>query len=539
MCKIKTFSAVITFACALVLTACGGSNDGGKGITIAETAQPDSLDPAVGYTVNSLEPGSVVYTPLLTYRHASGPAGTQLQPGLAEALPRVSGDGRVYGLKLRSGLRYSDGTPVRASDFEHAIERVLALASPGTSFFLGIEGAQQYVARKRHGGGLRGIEADDRTGAITIRLTQPDGTFPNVLAMLFAAPVPGSTPFSNRAASPPPGVGPYRYANVQPGRGFVLERNDRFGVPGVPKAGVAPIEVRIVKNLTRQAEDVLRGDFDYMQDAPPPDVLPKIRAEAGDRYTEHTSPTTVFFFLNHRTPPFDDARVRRAAEFALDRDAATRLFGGLLDGACNILPPDVPGSRALDPCPWSPGGGAGDPARARALVRAAGARGAKVSVWTPKGPPYDRFVTVYADALRKIGLDARPKIVDFAQYPQLIGSRRTGAQMGIVVYSQDFPHPADFLRQFSGSTIAPTGSVNFGNVDDPELTRAIDTLGTRADLRATAPRWASIDRKLVERAHVVPIGFLRRTVFVSDRLKPSCTILSPVFGTDYTSFCRR
>jgi peptide/nickel transport system substrate-binding protein len=537
--KIKTFSAVITVACALALAACGGSGGGGKGITIAETAQPDSLDPAVGYTVNSLEPGWLVYTPLLTYRHASGQAGTQLVPGLAESLPRVSPDGRTYRLTLRSGLRYSDGTPVRASDFGHEIERVLALASPGTSFFMGIEGAQQYVAKKRHGGGLRGIRADDRTGAIAIRLTQPDGTFPNVLAMVFAAPVPSSTPFTNRTASPPPGVGPYSYAKVQPGRGFVLDRNPHFSLPGIPKAGLAPIDVRIVKNLARQAEDVLRGELDYMQDPPPPDLLPKIRAEARDRYAERPSPTTVFFFLNHRTPPFDDPRARQAAEYALDRDAAVRLFGGLLEGACNVLPPDVPGSRPLDPCPWSRAGGSGDPAKARALVRSAGARGTKVSVWTPKGPPYDRFVTVYADALRKIGLDARPKIVDFAQYPQLIGSRRTGAQIGLVAYAQDFPHPADFLRQFSASTIAPSGSINFGNVDDPELTRAIDTLGTRTDLRITAPRWAGIDRKLVRRAHVVPVGFLKRTQFVSDRLRPSCTIVSPVFGTDYTSFCRR
>ena len=78
------------------------------------------------------------------------------------------------------------------------------------------------MAKKRHGGGLPGIVTDNRTGAITIRLVQPDGTFPNVLAMVFAAPVPRTTPFSNRTASPPPGVGPYRYAKVRPGRDFVL-----------------------------------------------------------------------------------------------------------------------------------------------------------------------------------------------------------------------------------------------------------------------------------------------------------------------------
>jgi peptide/nickel transport system substrate-binding protein len=533
----RTFAICVLLAlCAIALGACGGSSGDG-GITIAETAQPDSLDPAVGYTLNALEPGWLVYTPLLTYRHASGGAGSQLVPGLAESLPHVSADGRTYRLKLRAGLEYSDGTPVRAGDFEHAVERVLALASPGTSFFLGIDGAEEYVAKKRHGGGLPGIDADDRSGAITIRLMKPDGTFPNVLAMVFAAPVPRSTPFSNRTTAPPPGVGAYRYARVRPNRDFVLERNDRFDVPGIPRANVARITVKIEKSLQRQAEDVLRSDLDYMQDPPPPDLVPRVRTEAGDRYREFAQPTVAFFFLNHRTPPFDDPRVRQAANYALDRRAAERLFGGLLDPACNVLPPDVPGSAPVDPCPWEGPGGGADLAKARALVRAAGARGAKVSVWTPKAPPFDRVATVYADSLRKAGLDARPKVLDFSQYVQLVGSQRTGAQMGLVVYSQDFPHPADFLRQFSGSTIAPTGSINFGNVDDPELTRAIDKLSTTGDLGATAPRWAAIDRQLVERAHLVPIGFLKRTLFVSDRLKPSCTIISPVFGNDYSSFC--
>jgi peptide/nickel transport system substrate-binding protein len=542
MSQIKTFRPVVTallLACSLLVAACGGSGDSDKSITIAESSQPDSLDPAVGYTVNALEPGWLVYTPLLTYRHAAGREGAQLIPGLAQTLPQVSPDGRTYRLKLRPGLEYSDGTPVRAGDFEHAIERVLALASPGTSFFLGVAGAEQYVAKKRHGGGLPGIVTDDRSGAITIRLTQPDGTFPNVLAMVFAAPVPRNTPFSNRTATPPPGVGPYRYGKVRPSRDFVLERNHRFDVPGLPHAQLAPITVRIVKNLQRQAEDVLRGDLDYMQDPPPPDILPRVRSEARGRYAEAASPTTLFFFLNHRTPPFDDARVRRAAEYALDRGAAERLLGGLLSSACNILPPDVPGSQPVEPCPWEGPGGGADTTKARALVRAAGARGAKVSVWAPQAPPYDRFATVYADSLRKIGLDARPKVVDFSQYAQLLGSQRTGAQMGLVAYSQDFPHPADFLRQFSGSTIAPTGSINFGNVDDPELTAAIDKLSTRSDLAASAPRWAVVDRKLVERAHVVPVGFLKRTLFESERLKFSCTVVTPVYGPDYTSFCLR
>jgi peptide/nickel transport system substrate-binding protein len=64
------------------------------------------------------------HTPLLTYEHTEGPGGSRLVPGLAEALPRVSRDGRTYVLRLRAGLRYSNGRAVRARDFEHALKRV-------------------------------------------------------------------------------------------------------------------------------------------------------------------------------------------------------------------------------------------------------------------------------------------------------------------------------------------------------------------------------------------------------------------------------
>jgi peptide/nickel transport system substrate-binding protein len=524
-------------AMTLALVGCAGGGHKTVGLTFAESSQPDSLDPALGYTVNALEPGWLVYTPLLTYRHAAGAAGARLQAGLADALPTISADGREYRLKLRSGLRYSDGAAVRAGDFKHAIARVLALKSPGSSFFAAIAGASAYVAKGRKDDSLPGIVTNDRTGEITIRLTHPDATFTNALAMVFAAPVPRDTPFENLTAKPPPGVGAYKYAEVHPGRGFTLERNDSFAVPGIPQAKVSPIEITIEKNRSRQAEDVLAGRVDYMQEAPPPDILPRVRREAGDRYREAPAPISVYFFLNHDAPPFDDPRVRQAAELAFDRPAAERLFGRLLEPACNVLPPAVPGSAPLDPCPWEAPDGGPDLARARELVDAAGARGAKVSVWAPRGAPADRIATVYADSLSRAGLDARPRLVDFAQYIQLVGSRRTHAQVGYVSFAEDYPHPADFLRPFSGSLIAPTGSGNFSFMDSAPLTASIDRLGQRSDLEADARRWAAIDHALVRGAHVVPVGFQKHTTFVSDDVDPGCVVDTPVFGNDYSSFC--
>ena len=78
---------------------------------------------------------SQVYLPLLTYKRVEGDEGTTLIPGLAEDLPQVSSDEKTYTLRLREGLVYSDGSPVKASDFEHALRRVLSLGSPAAPLY--------------------------------------------------------------------------------------------------------------------------------------------------------------------------------------------------------------------------------------------------------------------------------------------------------------------------------------------------------------------------------------------------------------------
>ena len=68
----------------------------------------------------------------------NGPDGATLVPYLAKAMPTISSDGKTYTMTLRSGLKYSDGTPVKASDFKNAIERDYKIDSPGVGFFSNI-----------------------------------------------------------------------------------------------------------------------------------------------------------------------------------------------------------------------------------------------------------------------------------------------------------------------------------------------------------------------------------------------------------------
>jgi peptide/nickel transport system substrate-binding protein len=523
----------------------GGSAAAGKeggSITLAQTSQPDYLDPALSYTVNGWEPMWLVYTPLLTYARAEGSEGSKLMPGLAEELPEISADGRTYRLKLRAGLEYSDGSAVKASDFEHTIKRVLNLESGGSAFFVGIEGAEEYLDKGKAEGDIGGIEADDKSGAITIRLNAPDGTFSNVLAMNFAGLVPGDTPFKNMTKNPPPGVGPYAITESVPNRQFTMKRSKRFDVPGIPQGKIDTLTTKIVKSTARQAQGVISGELDYMQDPPSADLKPEIRARYGDRYDEHVTVSTFYFFMNTRTPPFDDPKVREAVNYGVDKPALARIYAGELQPGCSFLPPGMPGADdELDVagCPW------GDPNKppaldkARALVKEAGAAGAKVTVWGNSDDPTPLVTEAYADMLNRMGLDAEPKIIDGGVYFQTIGNAKTAPQTGFANWYQDFPHPKNFMFLIDGASIQPTNNQNFGNVDDPEITKGIAVLNREPELTDdVVARWKDLNRKVVERAWVVPFGHRKLSTFLSERMDfDNCSLFHPVYANDYSSFC--
>jgi peptide/nickel transport system substrate-binding protein len=505
--------------------------------TFAYGSFPDFLDPALAYTVDAWLALTTTNLPLLTYPRVEGPEATQLIPALAEAMPEVADGGRTYRFRLRDGLRYSDGTPVRAGDFEHTIKRVINLESGGASFYSDtIAGADEYLERRRARGDISGIETNDETREITIRLDEPRGDFPNILAMDFAGLVPGDTPFENQTRNPPPGVGPFKITEVDGTRSFVLEKNPNYQpIEGVPAAQLDRITVRVQKNQTRSVQDTLDNRIDWVNDPAPGDALRTFRQRASDRYEQHVTNSTYYYFLNHRVEPFDDVRVRQAVNFAIDKRAIARLYGGLLQPSCNFLPPGMQGYREMEPCPY------GDPMevpnveRARQLIREAGAEGERVKVYGNDEEP-TRSVTEYlADVLNQIGLRARPQIVEGSVYFGTMGNQRTEAQAGYASWFQDYPHPQNFMFLVAGSSIQPTNTVNYGFVDDPQLNQALDRLLAQP-LEQAAPGYAQADRRVVEQGHVAAYGHRLIPTITSNRIAFDRLRFHPVMLEDFTSF---
>ncbi len=124
---------VFALAAALLLLAvgCGGGGKKSAGSTGGSASKnagrtfpvfrvtwdaPDYFDPGLSYTVTGWQVIQHVYLGLLGYTQTAGPGGATIIPTLAESLPTVSADSKDYKFKLRSGLKYSNGQPVLASD---------------------------------------------------------------------------------------------------------------------------------------------------------------------------------------------------------------------------------------------------------------------------------------------------------------------------------------------------------------------------------------------------------------------------------------
>jgi len=522
---------------ALAMADTKSEDAAGGTATVLYGTAPDSLDPGFGYTTQSAESTWIAYTPLLTYAHANGTAGGKLIPGLATALPKVSADGKTYTMTLRQGLKYSDGTPVKASDFGYTIQRSIKIPWGGKAFYTSnIVGASAYDKGKASS--ISGITADDATGKITIKLTQPYGAFGNVLAFPSSGLVPTGTPMKNLPNDPPPGVGPYKISSVVPNQSWTLTRVPEFAsynIPGIPTGSLDTINAKIESNTLTEAQQVLANQADAFDagDTIPPSLLGRIQSEAKDRFAKITIPSTFYFFLNTKIKPFNNKLARQAVNYAVDPKAMSRLASGFLQPSCYFIPAGIVG-HPTGKCTY-PGPNL---AKARQLVEKSGLKGTSVTVWGQQRSPRKQYVEYYASVLNSIGFKATPKIIADATYFPTIGNAATKAQTGFADWIQDFPNPADFVFLLYGPTIQPTNNQNFGNINDPSINKAYNKLSKlpAGELSGSAKAWENVDLTQAKEAYTLVYGSEQQPKFFSNKIDFNKAIFHPTYGNDYTTW---
>jgi peptide/nickel transport system substrate-binding protein len=508
------------------------------------TSPPDYLDPQLAYTTEAAGADWIAYTPLLTYRHKSGADGTELIPGLAVRMPRISSDGRRYRLALRSGLVYSDGRPVVASDFEYTIQRAIRLGWPGKQFLTAnIVGAASFDRGETQD--IAGIITDDGSGAIDIVLERPWGAFENVLALPATGLVPSGTPMRDLSARPPPGVGAYRITDVVPGRSWAMPRNDRFealDLPDIPVGSLERIAVKVVHSPGAAANQVLAGRADNFD---PGATLPAgIKARATElgskRFDMVDIPSTLYFFLNTAVPPFNSELARRAVVTALNRPYMAKLGKGAVDPGCYLIPEGIAG-HPTGSCPYGDADDRGDLKAARRLVQASGTTGTPLVVWVEDRSPERAYARYYAKLLDRLGFDARAQTAATAQDFGTVGAVQTDPQTGFARWFNDFPNPSDFYTVLDARSIGPPGSPNAGHVDDIFIEQQLEKLSLvpAQDLDSAAGEWRDLDEYTARKAYLAVFGAQRVPKLISDRLDPSSAVIHPLFLSDWSSWSLR
>jgi ABC-type transport system substrate-binding protein len=321
---------------------------------------------------------------------------------------------RRWEFRLRPGARWSDGSPLRATDFTFAWHR---LADPRTTprpeartLLSGVTGYRSFAAGRARS--ITGLQAPD-PATLVVQLDHPFADLPALVAALPLSPLPADVVRPDPAAylTQPVGSGPFRLAApARPGRSLTLDRNPAYwGSPALlDKVSVHPAPDEQTAWLELQ-----NGRVSF---APvPPDQLPAARTVHGPSTDGRTTPgllqgptlTTWHLTFNLKSKLGRDPRWRRAVSLAVDRDQlATALAGS---PAATLVPPATPGGgtgagAAPPSCPAC----AHDPAKARALLATLKTAGTPVTLSIPPGPEARRIATLLAADLATAGTKLAP-----------------------------------------------------------------------------------------------------------------------------------
>ncbi len=335
--------------------------------------QPATLDPHVQWDTDSYTVYRNIFDNLVT-RNAEGRIVAQIATSWTQRSPTE------IEFTIRTDVKFHDGTPLTADDVVFSVRRITdaAFRSPQLSQFDSIVAAE--------------VVAPDK---VLLRTRVP---YPALLAQLVKLSIVPRAYVervgNERFNLEPMGSGPYRFVSWQRGVRVTLEAYEQYWRGRPPFRSVTfqsvPDEATRIANLRTGRADIIRGLN--------PDSAATLRSEQRIRLLPAPTERVGYMFINAQAGPTRDVRVRRAIAHAINRDL---LIEALLSGFGR------PTSIVLTPASFGyiPDiqGYPYDPARARALLREAGAENAELAFLT--SPAYDqRIVQALQQMMQEVGL---------------------------------------------------------------------------------------------------------------------------------------
>ncbi|MFF0886899.1 ABC transporter substrate-binding protein [Streptomyces sp. NPDC003456] len=380
----------------------GGAKSGGT-LVIGATGKlpnPDTVIGGAGFEGKRLV-SFQLYEGLTRYdlSKADGPA--PITSALATSW-KVAADKRTWTFTLRKGVKFHDGTAFDADAVLFNLDRYLDKKSPHYTDALG-------AAAGEYAGGITEYTklADDRVRLVT---GKPNGHFPQDLAhVLIASPTAVKKTGSAKFSGNPVGTGPFRFVRQQTGEQIELARFDGYW-RGAPK--LDRLVVKALPDPAARTAALRSGAVNWIE-YPNPDDIPSLKADGVQLLTNHYD-HLWYWILDTTAGPWKDPRVRKAANYAVDREAiAEDLLHGTAAPAEQAAPS---GTFAYDAANDTY---RHDPAEARRLLAEAGyAKGFSTSVTVPTGGSGNLVPVPIAEAVQRdlaaVGIKAEIRTTDWS-----------------------------------------------------------------------------------------------------------------------------
>jgi len=451
-----------------------GSGEAKRGGTLrlnVSNTDFEFTDPAMAYDAIGWQMLYAVNISLLNYPDKPAPEGSRLVPEAAAGFPRVSRDGKTYTFTVRSGLKFSDGSPVTAAAFKRAIERAAdpQQASPAIAFLHDVVGAD--ARNQGRALSVAGVTAKGQT--LVVKLVQASPTFLAELAMPFFGAVKPSMAIDPKGISVFPSAGPYRIVSRSIGQSLTLARNPNY--KGSRPANADRIVYTVNTDQNQSLLQVRAGQADYDASGVPPTAHADLAQQFGvkkggaGRYFVNSYMGVGYVALNTSRAPFNRVNIRKAANFAIDRPAMVRVSGKFYGKRTDqILPPSLQGYREATLYPIK----GADPAKARQL---SGGAGNTVTIIHSTTALRTAQAQVLKFNLEQMGLKAETRPLPFAVALRTVGTRGADFDAYVGGWVADYPDPFDFINVLlDGGNIQESNNNNYAYFNDARFNKQMN-----------------------------------------------------------------
>ncbi len=483
------------------LSACSQGRAYPPGVIVVATANaPSNFDPRVGTDEASQKIHQLIYNHLVRIDDQ-----LRIVPELAETL--TNPEPTKYVATLRRDVRFHDGRALTARDVAYTFNSMLA-----PDFTSARKGAYRLLASVR--------AVDDYTVEFTLK--EPFGSFPINLVMGI---VPDGSPAS--IAQQPIGTGPYKFVSYAPDDRTVLEPNREYWDGAPANDGLV---LKIVPDETMRGLELRKGSADMVVNDLAPDVIHTLVEEGRVAIKTATGVDYAYLGFNMRDPLLDDARVRQAIGFAIDREAIVQyLRRGMAVVASGVIPP-LSWAHADDTFKFTH-----DPARARQLLDEAGFPDRdgpggeprlRLTLKTSTSEVYRVQAAVIQRDLADVGIELELRSMEFAT---LFGDIVSGNVQLYTLQWVGVTDP-DMLRRVFHSAQVPPSGFNRGYYINPEVDALLDRATRSTDDAERKQLYTQVQQIVARDAPYVGLWYKTNVVVYQPSLQG--VTLSPI--ADYT-----